>query len=75
MSDLVLEHLKAIPAKLAQMERNDRETVAELISLRTMMGEFIKTDARRDAHYLTLEARVDRIERRLQLADPSHDQR
>lgn len=74
MTDLVLEHLKTIQAKLAQMERNDRGTIAELISLRTMMGEFIKTDARREGHYLSLEARVDRIERRLQLDDPSVDQ-
>ena len=50
MTDLVLEHLNAIQAKLAQIERHDRETVAELISLRTMMGEFINTDARRDPH-------------------------
>jgi hypothetical protein len=53
MSDLALEHLKTIQAKLAQIERNHRDTLAELVSLRAMMGEFIKSDAR---HRLQLTA-------------------
>jgi hypothetical protein len=45
----------------------------EIVSLRTIMGEFIKTDARRKTDYLHLAARVDRIERRL--ADHEHPRR
>ena len=41
----------------------------EMVSLRTIMGEFIKTDARREGDYLHLSARVDRIENRLDLQD------
>ena len=39
----------------------------EVVSLRTIMDEFIKTDARRASDYLHLAARMERIERRLDL--------
>jgi len=76
-TDIVLEHLKRIQAGVTQlrsdnvdMRRDIRAMKDEMVSLRTIMGEFIKTDARREGDYLHLSARVDRIENRLDLQDP-----
>jgi predicted nuclease with TOPRIM domain len=75
-TDIVLEHLKKIQAGIAQL-RNDnvdtrrdiRAMKDELVSVRSIMGEFMKTDARREGDYLHLSARLDRIENRLDLQD------
>lgn len=45
MSDLIIEHLKRIQADIADMKRDIHDMKAEIVSLRTIMGEFIKTDA------------------------------
>ena len=75
-TNLVLEHLKKIQAGMADirstmtdMRRDTREMKAEIISLRTIMGEFIKTDARRETDILGLHMRIERIEARLGLPD------
>jgi hypothetical protein len=74
--DAVLEILKKIQAGLADvrnaqvdMRRDIRSMKDEIVSLRTIMGEFIKTDARREGDYLSLANRVDRIEQHLDLRD------
>jgi len=69
MIDIVLEHLKRIQADLGEVRRDMREVKAEVISLRTIMGEFIKADGRRDGSIATLEHRIARIERHLELQD------
>jgi hypothetical protein len=74
LTDLGLDHLKAIHTKPAQLDTTTTTPSASSFRCAPMMREFIKTDACRDARYLSLEARVDRIERRLQLTDPSVDQ-
>jgi hypothetical protein len=73
---LILETLKKIQAGIADLRngqvdlRRDVGTMKdEIVSLRTIMGEFIKTDARRESDYLHLAARVDRLERRADLQD------
>jgi hypothetical protein len=71
-NNLILENLKKIQAgqaelrnAIADVRQDTRAIKDEIVSLRTIMGEFIKTDARRETDYLHLAARVDRIERRL----------
>ena len=73
---LILETLKKIQAGIADLRngladvRQDTRAIKdEIVSLRTIMGEFIKTDARRESDSLHLAARVDRLERRLDLQD------
>jgi hypothetical protein len=75
------ELLKKIQAGLVELRtgqtdlRQDARNIKdEIVSLRTIMGEFIKTDARRESDYLRLAARVDRLERRLDLDQhpPAH---
>jgi hypothetical protein len=73
---LILETLKKIQAGMVDLRnavadvRQDTRTIKdEIVSLRTIMGEFIKTDARREGDYLQLAARVDRLERRADLQD------
>ncbi len=74
--DAVLEILKKIQGSLADvrnaqadMRRDIRSMKDEIVSLRAIMGEFIKTDARRETDYLNLASRVERIEDHLDLRD------
>jgi hypothetical protein len=75
---LIFETLRKIQAgqvelrnAVADVRQDTRAIKDEIVSLRMIMGEFIKTDARRETDYLHLAARVDRIERRLD-ADDDH---
>jgi len=54
---------------MADIRRDIRGLKDEIVFLRTIMGEFIKTDARRETDYLHLASRVDRIEHQLDLRD------
>lgn len=74
--DLVLEQLKKLQAGMtelrngmADVRRDVRSMKDEIVSLRTIMGEFIKSDARREGDYLNLATRVERIENRLDMQD------
>ena len=66
-NSLLLEHLKRIQTELSEVKRDVRDVKSEIVSLRTIMGEFLKADARREGSIATLELRVERIERRLDL--------
>jgi hypothetical protein len=73
-NQLILENLNKIQAGISDLRggladvRQDTHAIKdEIVSLRTIVGEFIKTDARRESDYLHLSARVERIERRLDL--------
>jgi hypothetical protein len=58
---------------VADVRQDVRGIKDEIVSLRTIMGEFIKTDARRETDYLSLVTRVERIERRLEAQEnPPH---
>lgn len=45
MTDLVLEHLKKIQADISELKIDVRTLKNEVISVRTIMGEFIKNSA------------------------------
>jgi transcription elongation GreA/GreB family factor len=64
---LIYETLKKIQADLSDLKRETREVKSEVISLRGMIGDLIKTDSRREAGHASLEQRVERIEARLDL--------
>jgi predicted nuclease with TOPRIM domain len=69
MTDLVLEHLKQIQHRLGNIEGDVRDVKSELISIRTIMGELLKSEARQDGDYAMLKRRIERIEMRLELHD------
>jgi len=66
-NSLLLEHLKRIQTDLSEVKRDVREVKSDIVSLRTIMGEFLKADARREGNIASLEVRVERIERRLDI--------
>jgi predicted nucleic acid-binding Zn-ribbon protein len=69
MSDLVLEHLKRIQTRLDHIERELTGLKAAVISSHEVMASFLKNDVRRESDIFSLEQRIARIERRLELTD------
>ncbi len=69
IDNLVLELLRAMRADIEEIKRDLHEVKSEVISLRIIMGEFIKADARREGSIASLEHRVERLERRSGLVD------
>jgi len=69
MADLVLEHLKRIQSRLDGIEREITGLKAAVISSHEVMASFLKNDVRRASDIFSLEQRIARIERRLDLND------
>lgn len=74
--NIILDILKKIQGSQADtrnsmtdIRRDVRNIKDEIVSLRTIIGEFIKTDARREIDYLALASRVDRLEQRMDIRD------
>jgi len=68
-NELMYEVLKALQTDVASIKRDIRTMKEDIISLRAIMAEFLKADTRRESDHLDLAARVERIERRLDLQD------
>jgi hypothetical protein len=69
MTDLVLEHLKRIQARLDGVERELVSLKSAVISSHDIMASFMKNDVRREGDLFGLEQRIVRIERRLEITD------
>ena len=69
---LLYEILVGLRNSMADQRSDIRSIKDEIVSLRTIMGEFIKTDARRESDYLHLAARIERLEQRLDERDRPH---
>lgn len=69
MTELVLEHLKRIHADIGELKKDTREIKASLAMQLTMTGELVKSSGRADERFAELEARIDRIEHRLDLRE------
>ena len=74
--DIILDILKKLHAgqpeirnTMMDMRQDIRAMKDEMVSFKTIMGEFMKTDARREGDYLHLVSRVERIEHRLDIQD------
>jgi hypothetical protein len=72
MTDLVLEHLKRIQTRLDSIEREITGLKSAVISSHEIMAAFMKSDTRREGEVFSLEQRIAKIERRLELY-PSDD--
>ena len=73
-NELIFETLKKIQDSVADirngqtdMRRDMRAMKDEMASMRAIMGEFLKSDARRESDYVHLAERIERIERHLDL--------
>jgi chromosome segregation ATPase len=66
-NELMLEHLKAIQAKLSEHDRRFDELSTDLRSLKAHMAGFMSNEVNQDAVIAALRERIERIERRLEI--------
>ncbi len=67
--DLILEHLKVIQGKLGDHDGRFSRLENGLLAVKNHLAALVQSDLNRDTDLATLALRVDRIERRLELAD------
>lgn len=67
--ELLLEHLKAIQATLAKHDQRFTSIETELRTLNSYVSTLVTSDLNRGSEFLDLKARIERIERRLELSD------
>ncbi len=68
-NQLLLEHLKAIQAKLAAMDGRMNELQADVRGIKSHMAGFMHSEVSHDSTIAAMQERLDRIERRLELHD------
>lgn len=65
---LLLEHLKSIQSKLAAMAEDMVDVKTELRGLKSHLAGFMQSDVAQDSAIASLQSRLDRIERRLEIS-------
>lgn len=65
---LLLEHLKSIQSKLATMAEDMIDVKTELRGLKSHLAGFMQSDVAQDSAIASLQSRLDRIERRLEIS-------
>ena len=68
-SELILEHLKAIQAKLARISGDISEIREESRAHRSLTSALVQSDDLRGTQIAHIQARLERIERRLELRE------
>ncbi|MFY7778922.1 MAG: hypothetical protein ACOVQ8_11585 [Elstera sp.] len=68
-NELILEHLKAIQGKLSTMADDLTDVKADMRGLKTHMAGFMHSEVAQDGVLASIRARLDRIERRLDLSE------
>jgi hypothetical protein len=66
---LVLEILKRLQAEFGLMREEIRGVRAEMTALKQHMAAFLSNELSQDSDIASIKLRLDRIERRLDLAD------
>ena len=66
---LILEHLRAMRADMASMKEEMTGTRAEMVIIRQHMAGLLGAQALHDGEIASLKARLDRIEKRLELGE------
>lgn len=67
--NLVLEHLRAIRAEVADLKRGQKDIKGEIISVRKQLVSLQEDSIRRDETMMALSVSIDRINKRLELQD------
>ena len=68
-ASLMLEHLKSIQDRLRLLDNGQNAILSEIRSLKGHMASFMSSDVTQDISIADLAARVERIERRLELRE------
>lgn len=69
-ADLMLEILKRVQTMLTRLDDKIDGLAAEMRGVKTHMAAFMQSELHQDGDIAALKARIDRIERRLELVDP-----
>ena len=64
---IVLRYLRNLDEKVDRIENRQQETVAELRAIKTHLAAFMQGEIAQDSAMASLLARIERIERRLDL--------
>ncbi len=68
-NELILEHLEVIQGKLSTMADNLTDVKTDMRGLKTHMAGFMQSEVAQDGMLASIRARLDRIERRLDLSE------
>jgi len=68
-SELILDHLKSIQGRLTNLENGQSEIKTTLVSMQQHMSGFMTNIAAHEGAIASIQTRLDRIERRLELTD------
>ncbi len=68
-NELILEHLKVIQGKLSTMADDLTDVKTDMRGLKTHMAGFMQSEVAQDGMLAPIRARLDRIERCLDLSD------
>ncbi|NDW05314.1 hypothetical protein [Jiella pacifica] len=69
VENLVLEHLRSMRQQMARLEEKVDRLSAESLVIRQHVGGLVGSNTLSDHRFASLELRLDRIERRLELVD------
>ena len=68
-NQLLLEHLEAIQSKLSAMANDIGDLKSDMRGLKSHMADFMQSEVAQDSAIATMQTRLERIERRLDLRD------
>jgi len=68
-NELILENLKAIQGKLTIIAGDITDLKADMLTVKGHMAAFMQAEIHQDSAAASLTARVERLERRLDLRD------
>lgn len=68
-ADLLLEHFRRMNSRFDRLDEKLDVLAADMRTMKTHMAGFMGTEALQDTTIAGLSARIDRIERRLDLRD------
>ena len=68
-NELLLEHLKSMQNRLSNLESGQAEIKTTLVSIQQHMTGFMTNVAAHEGAIASMQVRLDRIERRLEISD------
>lgn len=69
VENLLLEHLQSICSDMSVMKDDMRGMRSEMLALKQHMAAFMSHETTQDGDIASIKVRLDRIEKRLELAD------
>lgn len=68
-NELLLEHLKAIQAKVSRTDERLEHIEGDIRIIKGHMANFMQAEVQQDAAIASLQSRLERIERRLEISE------